>query len=315
MEDCERISIPAEALVDWKQQCEADKCEPDHRDALIKGAYLAWRKYTQKKWNEEFQIKGVVYKQCFSSDIKDMFLEQGKNKGKKNNGEEGGDGETKKEDGKTNPYPFNTPHPFHAIETTLYQQKRKNGEPLKSWLLANEKAKSAGWLIKVLFQEVLFRKFIKKQEKIAEYNESLDREDCPELPDRAAEEKLPSEQKYIQEKIRTILESIPEKHKVACYYRLKGSRDADYELTVEEIYQIVGVKKVFYDYTLLLLKECVPQLKEDGFEDSEIYSELWPLIYQWASTNEICKALDAKVAEKKAKKNKNASEKADFSNS
>ena len=304
MEDCEKISIPAEALVDWKQQCEADKCEPGHRNALIKGAYLAWRKYTQKKWNEEFQIKGVVYKQCFSSDIKDMFLEQGKNKGGRNKGEE-----------EKKSYPFNTPHPFHAIETTLYQQKRKNGEPLKSWLLANEKAKSAGWLIKVLFQEVLFRKFIKKQEKIAEYNESLDREDCPELSDRTVEEKLPSEQKYIQEKIKTVLESIPEKHKVACYYRLRGSRDADYELTVDEIYQIVGVKKVFYDYTLLLLKECVPQLKKEGIEDSEIYSELWPLIYQWASTNEICKALDAKVSEKKAKKNKNASEKADSSNS
>lgn len=296
MEDCERISIPAEALVDWKQQCEADKCEPDHRDALIKGAYLAWRKYTQKKWNEEFQIKGVVYRQCFSSDIKDMFFEHDDNKsGKK----------------KT------ISHPFHAIETTLYQQKRKNGEPLKSWLLSNEKAKSTGWLITVLFQEVLFRKFIQKQEKIAEYNESLDQEDRPELADAtvAEEEKLPSDQKYIQEKIKAILESIPEKHKVACYYRLRGSRDADYELTVDEIYQIVGVKKVFYDYTLLLLKECVPQLKEDGFEDSEIYSELWPLIYQWASTNEICKALDAKVAEKKAKKNKNASEKADSSNS
>ena len=296
MEDCERISIPAEALVDWKQQCEADKCEPDHRNALIKGAYLAWRKYTQKKWNEEFQIKGVVYKQCFSSDIKDMFLEHDDNKsGKK----------------KT------ISHPFHAIETTLYQQKRKNGEPLKSWLLSNEKAKSTGWLITVLFQEVLFRKFIQKQEKIAEYNESLDQEDRPELADAtvAEEEKLPSDQKYIQEKIKAILESIPEKHKVACYYRLRGSRDADYELTVDEIYQIVGVKKVFYDYTLLLLKECVPQLKKEGIEGSEIYSELWPLIYQWASTNEICKALDAKVSEKKAKKSKNASEKADSSNS
>lgn len=296
MEDCERISIPAEALVDWKQQCEADKCEPDHRNALIKGAYLAWRKYTQKKWNEEFQIKGVVYKQCFSSDIKDMFLEHDDNKsGKK----------------KT------ISHPFHAIETTLYQQKRKNGEPLKSWLLSNEKAKSTGWLITVLFQEVLFRKFIQKQEKIEEYNENLDQEDRPKLADAtvAEEEKLPSDQKYIQEKIKAILESIPEKHKVACYYRLRGSRDADYELTVDEIYQIVGVKKVFYDYTLLLLKECVPQLKKEGIEGSEIYSELWPLIYQWASTNEICKALDAKVSEKKAKKNKNASEKADSSNS
>lgn len=296
MEDCERISIPAEALVDWKQQCEADKCEPDHRNALIKGAYLAWRKYTQKKWNEEFQIKGVVYKQCFSSDIKDMFLEHDDNKsGKK----------------KT------ISHPFHAIETTLYQQKRKNGEPLKSWLLSNEKAKSTGWLITVLFQEVLFRKFIQKQEKIEEYNENLDQEDRPKLADAtvAEEEKLPSDQKYIQEKIKAILESIPEKHKVACYYRLRGSRDADYELTVDEIYQIVGVKKVFYDYTLLLLKECVPQLKKEGIEGSEIYSELWPLIYQWASTNEICKALDAKVSEKKAKKSKNASEKADSSNS
>jgi hypothetical protein len=52
-----------------------------------------------------------------------------------------------------------------------------------------------------------------------------------------------------------------------------------------------------------LLKECVPQLKKEGIEGSEIYSELWPQIYQWASTNEICKALDAIVAEKKAKKN------------
>ena len=279
MED--KISISTDALVEWKQMCEADKCSTSHRDELIQGAFLAWEKYTygaKSKWSESVQIRGTVHKLCYSSDIKDMFDEEKYKTGK------------------------SAAHPFHAIETVLYNQKRENGEPLKSWLLANEKAQSPGWLITVLFQEMLFRKFIKKQEKVAEYNESLDKPEHQDVPDYSEEPFSDEDAAFIRKKLHEKLENTPELHKASVYYSLRALSNPAYDLTVDEIFQLTGVKKVFYDYKISVLKACASPLMAEGFSISEISHVLAIEIYQWAAGNSLCQALDARVSEKKQKK-------------
>jgi len=287
----EKISISVAALVEWKQMCEADKCSGIHKEELVQGAFLAWEKYTygaKSKWTESVHVNGTVHKLCYSSDIKDMFDREKYYLACKA--------------GKI------APHPFHAIETVLYNQTRENGVPLKSWLISNEKAQSPGWLITVLFQEMLLRKFIKKQEKIAEYNESLDEEDRSDVPDYSAEKLSDTDAAFIKKKLHEGLEKESELHKASVYYSLRSLGNPAYVLTVDEIYQITGIKKVFYDYKAAVLKDCVTPLMEEGFNISEISPVLASEIYHWAAGNKLCQAMDAKVSEKKQKKLDDGSE-------
>lgn len=272
MKESENLKISVEALNDWKNKCEVDSCEPTYRENLILGAYIAWQKYSKKIWTEKIKRKGEEYKRYFCSDIQDMFLKSGKIK----------------------------THPFHVIEEVLYNKKRKNGQPYKEWLIDMSLEKNAGWLITVLFKQTLFKDFIQKQAKKAILNESLTQEGVQELSIDNSEMN-DCDQIYLQNKLKKMFESISEIHKVACYYRLKSFCSLDYKLSVDEIYQIVGVRKVFYDYSKKIFEDWFKQLKQDDFEVGEILSELEIIVYEWASLNNLCKALDEKVVQKKDK--------------
>lgn len=326
MEEQKKHRISPEALIEWKKKCAADKCSDTHRQQLVHGSFIAWRKYSnpERKWadpnqkrskkktddktQDKTQDKAENPKRVLFSCMKDfckMYQE--------------GSMEVVDKNGIKKSIPYTPPgaeHPFHAIEAILYGKEKKPGQIFKNFLLQrfNEKfatdgqCKTIAWMINYLFENTLFRKFI-QENAVNESLLSIDEEDGPQYEDENAEipdKVCSSDKEYLQEQLEKILDSFSEKHKCAAYYRIRKFHEGEkYELPLDDIYQVTGVKKTFYDYPNQLFKEVQKSsLINKDFTLWEITLKLQELILAWAETSELCQAMDAKVAERNEKKQK-----------
>ena len=306
----EGIRIPSEALCEWKEQCSADKCSDEHRKELINSAFYAWKRYTDESaiWREERDGRYVF----FSSDLKDVFGRQ------EDKLEERRKREKRKKDKREQKHEeYIYYHPFQIIEEVLYHKKRKNGEPFKNWMIAesaNQK-KPVGWISTVLFGQCLFRDYIRKHggfnTDVCPFDDAIKTyDDHPSIP---AQDKT-SDLEYLRRRIRERLDHATESQIASVYYLFQSCAEPSYELSVEDICKITGVKKVFYDYKESIFKD-VRSLREEDFDPvKEIIPALRNEIYRRAGESKICRALDARVAEKKRKKANSGPENSEIAN-